>query len=76
MEKAYRDFGHDMDNLDTLAEVGLGFTANFETQRRWGSFIGQRAVEGARASGGPPCRRLIQVLLRDPGPLMHHAEVR
>jgi glycine cleavage system aminomethyltransferase T len=26
LEQGYRDYGHDMDNLDTLLEVGLGFT--------------------------------------------------
>ena len=26
MEKAYRDYGTDMNNLDTPLEVGLGFT--------------------------------------------------
>ena len=30
MEKGYRDYGHDMDNTDTLLEVGLGFTADFD----------------------------------------------
>ena len=30
MEKAYRDFGHDVDNTDTLVEAGLAFTADFD----------------------------------------------
>ena len=29
MEKGYRDYGHDLYNLDTLLEAGLGFTADF-----------------------------------------------
>ena len=41
MEKGYRDYGHDMDNTDTLLEVGLGFTCDFEKE---GGFIGKEAV--------------------------------
>jgi glycine cleavage system aminomethyltransferase T len=41
MEKAYRDYGHDMDNTDSLLEVGLGFTADFNKE---GGFIGKDAV--------------------------------
>ena len=35
MEKAYRDYGHDMDNTDTLLEVGLGFTADYDKPGKW-----------------------------------------
>ena len=38
MEKGYRDYGHDMDNTDTLMEVGLGFTADFDKKE---GFIGK-----------------------------------
>ncbi len=38
MEKAYKDYGHDMDNTDTLLEVGLGFTADFDKPH---GFIGK-----------------------------------
>ena len=37
MEKGYRDYGHDMDNTDTLLVCGLGFTCDFEEN---GIFIG------------------------------------
>jgi glycine cleavage system aminomethyltransferase T len=30
MEKAYRDYGHDIDNTDNLIGVGLSFTADTE----------------------------------------------
>ena len=30
MEKAYRDYGHDIDNTDNLISVGLSFTADTE----------------------------------------------
>lgn len=75
MEKAYRDFGHDMDNLDTLLEVGLGFTADMEKP---GGFIGKEAVlkqkEELKANKGLK-RRLLQVLCTDPEPQMYHAEI-
>ena len=61
MEKAYRDYGHDMDNTDTLLEVGLGFTADF---KKAGGFVGKDAVAAQRdelkALGGLK-QRLVQV---------------
>lgn len=72
MEKAYRDYGHDMDNTDTLLEVGLGFTCDFT---KAGGFVGQAAVEAQKALGVKGLRRrLVQVLVTDPEPLMFHAE--
>jgi len=32
MEKGYRDYGHDMDNTDTVLECGLGFCCDFEKE--------------------------------------------
>lgn len=61
LEKAYRDFGHDMDNLDTLVEVGLAFTADMNKE---GGFVGKEAVQRQqaelKANKGLP-RRLVQV---------------
>jgi 4-methylaminobutanoate oxidase (formaldehyde-forming) len=71
MEKGYRDFGHDMDNTDTLMEVGLDFFADLEKP---GGFIGRDAVL-AQKEAGPLKKRLVQVLLKDPEPLMYHAEI-
>ena len=31
-EKGYRDYGHDMDNTDTIVDVGLSFTCDFEKE--------------------------------------------
>ena len=69
MEKAYRDFGHDIDNTDTPHEVGLGFTIDWDKD-----FIGRQAVADFRESGALQ-RRLAQVRLLDPEPLMFHGEV-
>jgi 4-methylaminobutanoate oxidase (formaldehyde-forming) len=71
MEKAYRDYGHDIDNTDDPLEVGLGFAADF---RKPGGFLGKEALERKKARG-PLTRRLLQILVRDPEPLMFHAEV-
>ena len=71
MEKGYRDYGHDIDNTDTVLEAGLGFAVALDKP---GGFIGRDAVL-ARKAEGPLRRRLVQVRLVDPEPLMHHAEV-
>ena len=69
MEKGYRDYGHDMDNTDTIWEVGLGFAVDLAKP-----FVGREAVLAQQAAG-PPTRRLAQVLVTDPEPLMHHGEI-
>jgi heterotetrameric sarcosine oxidase gamma subunit len=71
MEKGYRDYGHDIDNTDTALEAGLGFAVALDKP---GGFIGRDAVL-AQKERGPLRRRLVQVLVTDPGPLMFHAEV-
>ncbi len=71
MEKGYRDYGHDIDNTDTVLEAGLGFAVAVDKP---GGFIGRDAVAAARAAG-PPTRRVVQILVTDPDPLMFHAEI-
>ena len=71
MEKGYRDYGHDIDNTDTVLEAGLGFAVALDKP---GGFIGREAVL-AQKERGPLCRRLVQVLLKDSVPLLFHAEV-
>jgi len=71
MEKGYRDYGHDIDNTDVPYEVGLGFALDLN---KAGGFIGKEAVLAHKAKG-PLMRRLVQVLVQDPEPLMYHAEV-
>ncbi len=71
MEKGYRDYGHDIDNTDTALEAGLGFAVALDKP---GGFIGRDAVLSQK-DAGPLSRRLVQVKLVDPEPLMHHAEV-
>jgi 4-methylaminobutanoate oxidase (formaldehyde-forming) len=70
MEKGYRDYGHDIDNTDTVLEAGLGFAVALDKP---GGFVGRDAVLAQKAAG-PLRKRLVQVLLTDPEPLLHHAE--
>jgi 4-methylaminobutanoate oxidase (formaldehyde-forming) len=71
MEKGYRDYGHDIDNTDSVLEAGLGFAVD---QKKPGGFLGKDAVLAKKATG-PLTRRILQVLVKDPEPLMFHAEV-
>ena len=70
MEKGYRDYGHDIDNTDTVLEAGLGFAVSL---KKPGGFIGRDAVVAQKAAG-PLKKRLVQILLEDPEPMMFHAE--
>ena len=75
MEKAYRDYGHDIDNTDCPLEAGLGFALALDKP---GGFIGRDAVAARKASNaaaGGMSRRIVQVRLLDPEPLMYHAEM-
>jgi len=71
MEKAYRDYGHDIDNTDDAYEVGLGFAVDLKKP----DFIGRAHCEEKKALGPAYNRRLLQVLVNDPEPLLYHAEV-
>jgi glycine cleavage system aminomethyltransferase T len=71
MEKGYRDYGHDIDNTDSVLEAGFGFAVRLDKP---GGFIGRDAVYAEKAAG-PPRRRLAQVLLQDPEPLLFHGEI-
>ena len=82
MEKAYRDYGHDIDNLDPVDDVGLGFAVALTTPGPDGDpvehrFVGRDALLAQRAAwaGRTPPQRLMQVLLDDPEPLLVHGEV-
>ena len=70
LEKAYRDYGLDIDNSDTPIDVGLDFTVAWDKP---GGFIGREALvkqrdEGVRRS------RMVQVFVNDPEPLLYGDE--
>ena len=70
LEKGYRDYGHDIDNTDNAFETGLGFFVDLNKP----AFIGRDAALRQKAAG-PPTRRLAQVLVKNPEPMLFHAEV-
>ena len=70
IEKAYRDWSHDIGPADTPLEAGLAFCCAWSKP---GGFIGQQVLERQRAAG-PPSRRLVQFVLEDPAPLLYHNE--
>jgi len=71
MEKAYRDYGHDIDNTDDPLEAGLGFAVDLDKP----DFIGKQHCVEKKARGPAYNRRLLQVLVKDPEPLLYHGEV-
>ncbi len=73
LEKAYRDFGHDISDEDHVLEAGLGFAVKVDKRPgRFGDFLGRAAVMQKQQAG--LSRRLVQFQLVDPLPLLYHAE--
>ena len=70
LEKAYRDYGGDIDNTDSPLEVGLGYFVDFSKP---GGFIGRDALMRRKEEGLK--YRMVQFLLEDPEPLLHFGEV-
>jgi 4-methylaminobutanoate oxidase (formaldehyde-forming) len=70
IEKAYRDWPHDIGPADTPLEAGLAFSCDWHKSP---GFIGKEALLTAREAGLPK-RRLVQFLLEDPEPLLYHNE--
>jgi 4-methylaminobutanoate oxidase (formaldehyde-forming) len=70
LEKAYRDFGLDVDNTDNPIEAGLGFAVKLDKP---GGFIGRDALASIKARGVPR-NRMLQFLLQDPEPLLYGNE--
>ncbi|WP_113424444.1 FAD-dependent oxidoreductase [Rhizobium cremeum] len=68
IEKAFRHFGHDITDEDHVLEAGLGFAV--KTGK--GDFIGRDAVLRKQEEGLK--RRLVQLRLTDPEPLVFHNE--
>jgi glycine cleavage system aminomethyltransferase T/glycine/D-amino acid oxidase-like deaminating enzyme len=71
MEKGYRDYGHDIDNTDSVLEAGLGFAVDL---KKPDGFLGKDAVVAQKTRGGLT-KRLVQVLVEDPEPMLFHAEL-
>src|SRR5580692_9275326 len=70
IEKAYRDWSHDIGTDDTPLHAGLAFTCAWGKS---GGFLGREALLAQRERG-MPARRLVQFALSDPSPLLYHNE--
>ena len=70
IEKAYRDYGGDIDNTDSPLEVGLGFFVDFDKP---GGFIGKDALLRRKEAGLK--YRMVQFLLDDPEPMLYFGEI-
>ena len=71
IEKAYRDYGHDIDNMDTPIEAGLGFAVKLDKP---GGFIGCDVLARQKDQGIPK-KRMLQFRLVDSEAMLFHAEV-
>jgi len=69
IEKAYRDWSHDIGPDDTPLDAGLAFTCAWTKPE---GFIGRDALLAARSQ--PRRRRLVQFLLCDAEPMLYHNE--
>jgi 4-methylaminobutanoate oxidase (formaldehyde-forming) len=69
IEKAYRHWGHDIADQDTVLEAGLGFAVAWDKPS---GFIGRDALLKQRDEGVK--RRLAQFALDDPEPLLYGNE--
>jgi len=70
IEKAYRDYGGDIDNTDSPLEVGLSYFVDFD---KLGGFIGRDAL--LRRKENEVKYRMVQFLLDDPEPILFGGEV-
>ena len=70
LEKAYRDYGGDIDNTDTPLEVGLGMFVKFDKP---GGFIGREALLKLKESGYR--YRMPQFLLEDSDAMLYYGEI-
>jgi glycine cleavage system aminomethyltransferase T/glycine/D-amino acid oxidase-like deaminating enzyme len=70
IEKAYRHFGHDIGEDDTPIEAGLGFVVAYDKAV---PFIGRDALLKQKNQARLP-KRMVQLALEDPEPLLYHNE--
>ncbi len=70
LEKAYRAFGRELTPDYNPVEAGLMFACKLAGGT---AFLGREAVEKAKADG--PRRRLVSVVLDDPGVMMWGSEL-
>ncbi len=71
IEKKFVHFGHDVSEVDTPLEAGLGFVCNMNKQSR---FIGYDAIARQKEKTKPLTKRLVQFLLHDPEIMLYQHE--
>jgi 4-methylaminobutanoate oxidase (formaldehyde-forming) len=71
IEAGRRAWGAELGPDEMPFEAGIDFAVRLDKP---GGFIGRDAGL-AQKSAGPLRKRLLQVLVKDPGPLMYHAEI-
>ncbi|MFC1695332.1 FAD-dependent oxidoreductase [Pseudomonadota bacterium] len=71
LEKGYRDYGHDIDNMDDPYSTGLGFAVRLDKETE---FIGKQACIERKADNHYK-HRLVQIFLADPEPQLIHSEI-
>ncbi len=70
LEKAYRDYGNDIDNTDSPSEVGLSYFVDLEKPD---GFIGKDALLKRKEEGMK--YRMVQFLLENPDPMLYYGEI-
>jgi len=70
IEKAYRDYGYDIDNTDTPLEAGLSHFVDFDKP---GGFTGRDTLL-KKLESGVLKERLVQFILENPKPLLYGSE--
>jgi len=68
IEKGFRHFGHDITSEDHVMEAGLGFAVKKDKA----DYMGRDAILAKQDQGLQ--MRLLQFKLKDPEPLLYHAE--
>lgn len=74
IEKAFRHFGHELSDEDTLIEAGMGFLAKPDKPATpYGHFIGREAFLRQKEAGTPR-KRMVQFCMDDPEVMLYHNE--
>lgn len=71
IEKKFVHYGHDIADVDTPLECGMGFVCAFDKSI---PFIGRDAILKQKETNGFMFKRLVQFLLQDPDVVLYHHE--
>lgn len=71
IEKKFLHYGHDIGDEDTPLEAGIGFVCAMDKPI---AFKGKEAIAKQKAAGTHLNKRLVQLVLDDPEPILYHHE--